>query len=71
MMTDKRIKVIKRTERNPAPTDVNKDHGVSRKRSEETKRDSVTIVTEWVRELRRRKAEEASEGFEGLFGSAA
>ena len=64
-MTKKPIKVIKREERNPA-----RSVSVNNKQPE-TRRDAVTIVSEWVRELRQKKAAEALQGFEGIFENAA
>jgi hypothetical protein len=72
MPSGKRIKIIKQAERgdsqavglNNRATRVRGDH-------EETKRDAVSVVTEWVRELRRKKSEEATNGFASLFGNAA
>ena len=69
MLSGKRVKIIKRTERGDSqavgldkrPTSV-RDH------LEETKRDAVAIVTGWVSELRRKKAQEAAHGFQSLFG---
>jgi hypothetical protein len=64
MLSGKRIKIIKRTERGNSQavvsdngtTNVQRDH-------EKRKRDAVSIVTEWVSELRRKKSEEATNGF--------
>jgi hypothetical protein len=72
MLSGKRIKIIKHAERTGTPavgaenrtTSVGRDH-------ETTKREAVSIVTEWVSELRRRKSEEATNGFASLFGNAA
>ncbi|MDT4968031.1 MAG: hypothetical protein QOJ64_2768 [Acidobacteriota bacterium] len=66
MMTNKQIKVIKREERNQARPD-----SVDKRKPEETKRDAVTVVSEWVRELRQKKSAEGLQGFEGLFEKAA
>ena len=72
MATEKQIKIIKRADRNdpPAPA-LDKRRTSVRHDLKEKTRDAVTIVTEWVSELRRKKAEEAAHGFQGLFGKAA
>ena len=72
MLSGKRIKIIKQAERgasqvggsNPGPTSV-------RAGRKKTKRDAVSVVSEWVSELRRKKSEEATNGFASLFGNAA
>ena len=69
MLRGKQVKIIKRRDRGDAqavgsyekPTVVRDDR-------DKTKRDAVTIVTEWVSELRRRKAQDAAQRFQGLFG---
>ena len=72
MRTKKQVKIIKRAERNDSQA-----AGLDQRRTsvlndlKEKKRDAVTIVTEWVSELRRKKAQEATHGFQGLFGKAA
>ena len=68
MPTEKRIKIIKHARRNDAQ-EVGIDKGQSSvyNQLEEPKRDALTIVTEWVSELRRKKAREAAHGFQSLF----
>jgi hypothetical protein len=71
MVTAKQIKIIKRTERiDSREVGVDNRRTSVRNHLEETKRDAVTIVTGWIRELRRKKAQEAAHGFQGLFGNA-
>jgi hypothetical protein len=72
MPTEKKIKIIKHAERNDlqAAVGLNKRRTSARNHAEDTKRDAVTIVTEWVRELRRKKALEAAHGFQSVFGKA-
>src|SRR5688572_14321503 len=68
MLSGKKLKLIKRTERADSqvvglyknPTSVPDDR-------EKTKQDAVTIVLKWVNELRRKKAQEAAQGFQSLF----
>jgi hypothetical protein len=72
MRSGKQIKIIKHTERSDSealgsdnrPTTVRPDRG-------KTKREAVSVVTEWISELRRKKSEEATNGFDSLFGNAA
>ncbi len=68
MLNEKQIKIIKQAERNNPPADKRSTRVHSH--LEETKRDAVTIVTGWIKELRRKKDEEAAHGFESLFGKA-
>ena len=71
MRSGKQIKIIKQQERNNSqsvgpdsgPTDVRRDR-------ENAKRDPVSVVTEWINELRRRKSEEGK-GFDSLFSKTA
>ena len=72
MRTEKKIKIIKHAERNDlqAAVGLDKRPTSARNHPEDTKRDAVTIVTEWVRELRRKKALEAAHGFQSVFGKA-
>jgi hypothetical protein len=71
IVTEKQIKIIKHAERNASQAvDLDERQTNVRNHLEETKRDAVTIVTGWVSELRRRKAQEAAHGFQGLFGQA-
>jgi hypothetical protein len=68
MATDKRIKIIKRSERQESRTTPS-EKGEARTLNSAAKgnRDAVTVVTEWVSELRRKKVAEAGRGFESLF----
>ena len=71
MVNAKQIKIIKRAERSDShEVGVDKRRTSVRNHLEETKRDAVTIVTGWIRELRRKKAQDAANGFQGLFGNA-
>jgi hypothetical protein len=72
MLSRKQIKIIKHAERRDSQA-VGSDNRTTGVRSdrEESKRDAVSVVTEWVRELRRKKSEEATDGFASLFGDAA
>ena len=71
MRTEKKIKIIKHAERNGSQAvGLDKRPTSARNHPEDTKRDAVTIVTEWVRELRRKKAQEAVQGFQSLFGNS-
>ena len=72
MLNGKHIKIINRTERGDSQAVVLYERPTTlRDDREKTKRDAVTIVMGWVSELRRRKSEEATNGFDSLFGSAA
>ena len=72
MLTKKNhIRIIKHQESDD-PRGVGRDKrptGV-RNHPEKTKRDAITVLTEWIGELRRKKAEEAARGFKSLFGNA-
>jgi hypothetical protein len=71
MVNRKQIKVIKQAERNDSQAvGLDKRRTGVRNHLEETKRDAVTIVTGWVSELRRKKAQEAAHGFQSLFAKA-
>ena len=71
MRTEKKIKIIKHAERNDSQAvGLDKRPTSARNHPEDAKRDAVTIVTEWVRELRRKKAQEAVQGFQSLFGNS-
>jgi hypothetical protein len=68
MLSGKRVKIIKRGDSQAGalyerPTEVPDDQ-------ENSKRDTFTIVTGWVSELRRKKAQEAAHGFQSVFGKA-
>ena len=72
MVTEKRIRIIKRTERHErqaAPTEKSRAH--PRNSTDGVKRDAVNVVAGWVRELRLKKVAEAGRGFESLFGQPA
>jgi hypothetical protein len=71
MRTEKKIKIIKHAERNDSQAAGSDKRPTSAgNHPEDTKRDAVTIVTEWVSELRRKKALEAAHGFQSVFGKA-
>ena len=71
MLSDKQIKIIKRAERDNSQTVGSVKRPINpRSHRENTKRDAVTVVTGWISELRGKKSEEATRGFEGLFGNA-
>ena len=71
-MMGKQVKVIKRAERHKTPaTNSDQRRPGARNSGEMVKRDTVTVVTGWVRELRRKKVAEATRGFESLFSNAA
>jgi hypothetical protein len=68
MATDKRIKIIKRSERHERQaTPSEKEKARTLNSAARGNRDAVTVVTEWVSELRRKKVAEAGRGFESLF----
>jgi hypothetical protein len=68
----KQIKIIKHAERSDSQA-VGSDTRTTnvRRDREKTKRDTVSVVKEWVSELRRKKSEEVTNGFASLFGNAA
>jgi len=70
MVSGKRIKIIKHAERDDSQG-VGSDKTIGVRDREKPKRDAVSVVTEWVNELRLKKSEEATNGFDSLFGSAA
>ena len=70
MQSGKEIKVIKRARRRQAQATLSQQGAALAGDKGESGRDAVTVVTGWVRELRRRKVEEATHGFESLFGKA-
>ena len=72
MRSGKQIKIIKHAERGDSQA-VGSDNRTTsvRRDPEKTERDVVSVVKEWVSELRRRKSEEATNGFASLFGNAA
>ena len=65
MLTEKQIKIIKHAERHDSQA-----AGLGKRRTSVRNHDAVTIVTGWVSELRRKKAQEAAHGFQSLFGKA-
>jgi hypothetical protein len=68
MATGKQIKIIKRAERHdPQAALAEKGRANAHNSGRMAKRDAVTVVTGWVRELRRKKVAEATRGFESLF----
>jgi len=72
MFTGKRVKVIKRAARREAPAAGTEKGGARAGNSGAgARRETVTVVAGWVRDLRRKKVEEAARGFESLFGEAA
>ena len=71
MLSGKQIKIIKRTERDDSQAVGSfKRASSARSHLKNTKRDAVTVVEGWISELRGKKSEEATHGFEGLFGHA-
>ena len=72
MFTGKRVKVIKRAGRREAPAArTEKGSAVAVKSVAGARRETVTVVEGWVRDLRRKKVEGEARGFESLFGGAA
>lgn len=72
MLGGKRIKIIKQAERSDSqPVEPDNESTRTRRARERIKRDAVSVVTEWVSELRRRKSEESANGFDNLFRKAA
>ena len=71
MLSGKRVKIIKHAERSDSQAVCSDNEATSIRTDRETKRDVVSVVTEWVSELRRRKSEEANNGFDSLFRKAA
>lgn len=72
MATDKRIKIIKRSERREfqaAPAE--KGRARTPNAAAGANREAVTVVTGWVSELRRKKVAEAGRGFKSLFRQSA
>lgn len=69
MKTKTPIKVIKRDERNrqkPATEDVKAE----RKSPQETARDMVANVTQWVNEFQQKRRAETAQAFKTLLGDA-
>lgn len=71
MLNRKQIRIIKRAGRGASqPVSSHETANRIRAHREETARDAVTIVSEWVNDLRRKKAQEAAPRLHGLFGKA-
>ena len=72
MLTKKnQIKIIKRADRNdPQASPPDQAPPRARNHRDKTKRDAITVVTEWISDLRRKKAEEMTRGFQSLFGKS-
>ena len=72
MLTKKnQIRIIKHAQRSDSQAvDPDKRPTSLRNHRGKTKRDAVTVVTDWIRDLRRKKAEEATHGFQSLFGKS-
>jgi hypothetical protein len=71
MLAKKQIKIIKHPKGSDSEeVGSDKRQTTVHNQLEEKKRDAVTIVTEWVSELRKKKAQEAAHGFQSLFGKA-
>lgn len=73
MVNGKRIKIIKRAERRAAQEAAlaEKRSTAARHSGDTSKRDAVTVVTEWISELRQKKVAETAQGFGGLFRKVA
>ena len=68
MLTKKKqIRIIKHAEREDSRA-AGLDERPPGNRREKPKRDAITVITEWIGELRRKKAEEGTRGFQSLFG---
>lgn len=72
MKQEKQIKVIKRlaTQRTGAAPS-GKQKAIAGESGRAINREVTTVVAGWVREMRRKKTEEASRELERLFGKAA
>ena len=72
MLTKKnQIRIIKQAEREDSRAAGSDERPIGRRnRREKPKRDAITVLTEWIGELRRKKAEEAARGFKSLVGKA-
>jgi hypothetical protein len=70
MLTKKtQIRIIKHAEREDSRAAGWKKRPLGgRNRREKPTRDAITVITEWIGELRRKKAEEGTRGFQSLFG---
>jgi len=72
MHRGRQIKIIKHAERSDSRAVALDTRTTSVRRDREnTRRDTVSAVKEWVSELRRKKSEEVTNGFASLFGNAA
>lgn len=72
MINGKQIKIVKRATRHETQTALSeKTKSSARNSGAAAKREAVTIVTGWVRELRQKKVAETTHGFESLFRKAA
>lgn len=72
MVTGKRIRIIKRTERQESQAaKTAKGRAYTRNSTGGAKREAITVVAGWVRELRLKKVAEAGRGFESLFNQTA
>jgi hypothetical protein len=68
MTTDKRIRIIRRSERHERRTAPAEKGGArTLYPAARANRDAVSVVNGWVSELRRRKVAEEGRGFESLF----
>jgi hypothetical protein len=71
LMKKNQIRIIKHAGRNDSRVvGVDKKPARVRNRREETKRDAISVVTEWISELRRKKARDVTLGFQSLFGKS-
>lgn len=71
MQSGREIKVIKCVERRAAKAPLSQKGAAEACDLGESGRDAVTVVTGWIRELRRKKVAEATRGFESLFSKRA
>ena len=72
MVSEKRIRIIKRTERQERQAAQTQRGGAHTQHSTDgAKRDAITVVAGWVQELRLKKVAEAGRGFESLFNRTA
>lgn len=72
MVIEKRFRIIKRTERQESQAaQTEKAKAYTRNSTDGAKREAVTVVDGWVRELRLKRVAEAARGFESLFSQTA
>lgn len=72
MATDRRIKIIKRSERQECRTaPAEKGRARTLNSAARANHDAVAVVAGWVSELRRKKVAEEGRGFKSLFGQPA